>query len=187
MEKFHLPLEILKAWYQCIVLKLLHSFGYSFLFLTGSLCADMMLNICFLDSDLSRNQFSRQIPDEIGDCSLLKSLYVIDISSWFHYFRPKDVDFTDVYTFKVLTWLHLANLGTCRSMSSMEIYHIQFPSWNNWKRCKNSSNVKLVDLFRRKISSLVIPSLWSCSILKNNQLAGPIPSTLSQIPNLKIL
>ena len=36
-----------------------------------------------LSSDFSRNQLSGQIPDEIGDCSPLKSLYVsFDVALW---------------------------------------------------------------------------------------------------------
>lgn len=34
---------------------------------------------------------------------------------------------------------------------------------------------------------LMVWLAWAFRILKNNQLIGPIPSTLSQIPNLKIL
>ena len=116
---------------------------------------------------------------------------------WWLFFFGKPVRFTPWRTVfnLLLVWLLIKNVlweiypGTSHLMRFWEIYHFQFQRWNN-----------LCVFLRAFIFdwSFVLPILWwdyddlsvmnaFAEILGNIQLIGPIPLTLSQIPNLKIM
>lgn len=145
----------------------------------------LILFSSFLFSDLRENRLSGQMPDEIGDCSSLKNLYVSSLN-WIQFIFIPHTDLLGTLIFIVF-------LGTCHLMKLEGISHFLFLSWNNWRICEYFMKLpfKLKFLSWEEVGKRLWQVLILCKlyvrILKNNQLIGPIPSTLSQIPNLKIL